>query len=502
MSANASLPNSPPAASDRTLPQGALAVVGLLVFVELCSGILQGSVPTLVPLIGTQMHIGSGDLSWINTLPLLVAGISVPLASKLGDIYGHRRMLLITMACVAVGSVIAALATSYALLLVGRALQGLFIAWLPFDIAIVRDRIRGRRVGSALGLLVGAIGLGSTIGSIGVGLLSEHIHSTHALLWFPAIAVLLCLPIVLFFIPETVTRLRSRIDWLGALLLSAGLGCGLLALGNGQTWGWNSARVLALGAIAVAALVLFAAAELRGGQPFIDVRMVASRRLAPLYLLSFIGGAATFGATTAGATFLATPSIFGFGFGMNTLDLALMALPVTAAGFAAAGSAARLMRSLGARTTLSLGFLLFTAAYGLLTVAHAALWQLVVAFILTGLGLGLLIGALPVLITDRLPADQVSTGIGVYETLRAVAGSVAGAAFGAILNANLLRLRIPGVKLADLHGYVLIWTSCTAVCVVGFLTTVMLGRTSASLANADQGARAGAATFAQGGGAA
>lgn len=456
--------------------RSALAIVGFLVFIETCSGILQGSVPVLVPLIGTQMHVSSGNLNWVNTLPLLVSGISVPLASKLGDIYGHRRLILITMILVAVGSLLTVATSSFGVFLAGRALQGLFAAWLPLDFSIVRDRIRGKQAGAAIGLLVGAVTLGATLGAVGSGLLSQHVRTVQAIMWFPAAAVLLCLPVVVFLIPESVTRNRSRIDWPGALLLSAGLGAGLLVLARGGDWGWGSGTVLALAAAAVAALAAFAFTELRTAQPLIDIRLAAGRRLAPLYVLSFVVGVAMYGAETANATFMATPKMFGLGFGFDTLDLSLMALPTTVAAFASAAVSARLLRALGARLALALGFIALTASYALIAVAHDAPWQFVVSGVLAGSGLGLVLGALPVQIMGYLPADQTGIGTGIYNTLKALAGSVSGAVFGVVLDRNLLKIPIPGVSLADIHGYILVWTSCAAVCLLGMGFSLVVGR--------------------------
>ncbi|MEU9065115.1 MFS transporter [Streptomyces sp. NPDC048430] len=451
-----------------TASRSAMAVIGFLVFVELCSGILQGAVPSLVPLIGQQMHVSSGDLSWVNTLPLLVSGISVPLASKLGDIYGHRRLILVTMTAVAVGSILAAVTDSFALLLVGRALQGLFAAWLPLDFAIVRDRVQEGKAGAAIGLLVGAVTLGATLGLVGAGLLSEHFDSAQTLLWFPTIAILLCLPIVWFLVPESVTRLRSRIDWFGAVLLSIGLGCGLLALGRGEAWGWSSARVITLAVLAVVALVLFVLAELRITQPLIDIRMVTNRKLAPLYLLCFILGIGMYGSQTANITFMATPSQFGFGFGYDTLDLSLMVLPLSVAGFLAGGLADRLIKAIGMRMTVGTGFLSFTISYGVLAMAHDHPWQFVVSSVLAGIGLGLVAGALPVIIMGHLPADQTGIGTGLYNTLKAIAGSISGAIFAAVLNRHLLVLPMPGVKLSDEHGYTIVWMTSAVICLIGF----------------------------------
>ena len=454
---------------DDRIGRSVVAVVSFLVFIEVCSGVLQGTVPSVTPLIGTTLKVSSGDLNWVNSLPLLVSGISVPLLAKLGDAYGHRRMIRITMVIVAIGSVIVATSDSFGLLLAGRALQGVFIAWLPLEFAIVRDRVDPKRAGAAIGLLVGALTVGGTLGSLGIGLLSKQVSGMHGLLWLPAGFILACLPVVFFLIPESTTRNRARIDWLGATLLSLGLGAGLLALARGGTWGWSSGTVLALVVAAVVLLAAFVTAELRIAQPLVDVRMIASRSMAPLYALSFILGCALYGSQTASATFMATPSAFGFGFGFDVLDLSLIALPTSVGMLLAATVADRLSRTLGPRQTVAGGFALATLGYLGMTFAHAHPWQFVVTGTLIGLGIGLLLGSLPTLIMAGLPADQTAIGTGLYNTLKALAGSVVGAVFAALMDQYLLKLPIPGLKLANEHGYVLVWTCCAAIALAGVL---------------------------------
>lgn len=100
---------------------------------------------------------------------------------------------------------------------------------------------------------------------------------------------------------------------------------------------------------------------------------------------------------------------------------------------------------------------------------HAHLWQTISAGALTGLGTGLALGALPTVIMVGLPADQTGIGMGLYNTLKALAGSVVSAAFAVVMNRNLLKLPITGVKLSDQHAYVLVWSACAAIALLGVL---------------------------------
>ena len=302
----------------------------------------------------------------------------------------------------------------------------------------------------------------------------------HAPLWLPAGCILACLPVVFLLIPESTTRDRGHIDWLGAVLLSLGLGAAMLALAQGGTWGWASAQMISLFIGAIVLLAGFAATELRVPEPLVDLRAIAGRSMAPLYVLSFVLGATLFGAETAGATFSATPKMFGFGFGLDTLGLALTALPTSMAMLIAATFADRVARAVSPRATLIAAFGLVALGYLGMAGFHAQLWQTISSGVLVGLGTGFALGALPTVIMVGLPADQTGIGIGLYNTLKALAGSVVSAVFAVVMNRNLLKLPIPGVKLSDQHAYVLVWSACAAIALLGVLVATAVRASAAT----------------------
>ncbi|MER7394529.1 MFS transporter [Streptomyces sp. NPDC000151] len=453
----------PRSASPGSTSPSTAAVVGFLVFIELCSGILQGSVPVVLPLIGNELHVGAGDLNWVNSVFLLVAGISVPLLSRLGDIYGHRRMIRVTMVAVAVGSLIVATADSFAVLLVGRALQGVFACWLPLDFAIVRDRVRPERAGAAIGMLVGALTLGATLGTLGTGLLSRAVHDVHGLLMLPAVAILLCLPVAFRLIPESTTRALCRIDWAGAALLSGGLAALMIGMALAKSGGL-APTVAAVG-LGLVLIALFVRTELRAPQPLVDVRLMARRSMALLYVLSFLTGCVLYGAQTANPSFFATPPGLGFGFGMDAFGISLLGAAHVIAMAVAGTCADRAVRRFGPQHTLVGGFVLVTLGYLGMVLAHGAPWQMTVSGIIAGAGIGTAIATLPALLIRHLPADQTGIGTGMYNTLKTLAGSVAGAAFAAVM--NHLVLDVPGARVASESAYVTVWACCGALALLG-----------------------------------
>ena len=448
-------------------------VVGLLVLVEFCSGILQGGFPILLPAVGDSLHLGAGDVSLALGVEFLVSGVAVPLTSRLGDLYGHRLLLRATILITLAGYLLTALAGSLPLLLVGRALAGCLACWLPLEFAIVRDRIGQEYRGRAVGLLVGSLTVGSTLGALVVGGLSGGGVAPAPLLWGLAALPALAMLVAVFRVPESATRATGRIDWAGAALLSLGLTLVLAALGDSSSIPLPALLGLLGGGTVL--LALFVRQELRSGEPMVDVRMLVRRATAPVFALSFLLGCALYGAQGPMLTFeAAKPSDVGYGLGVSTLGLGLLALPPTVGALFGAVSSDRLGRRFGPRAVLAGGFGLAALGYTLICAAHTMAVEIVVAGSVSGFGAGLGLSLLPALLMHRLPAEQAGIGTGVYNTLKSLAGAVAGAAAAAVLDSLLLRAGTPAQG-----AYLAVWAGCALMCALGVPVALALRDTAA-----------------------
>src|SRR3954449_4046960 len=129
------------------LPPGRLArmgggIVGALVLVEFTSGVLQGYYTPLLTDVARHLGVSDADVNWLEAGQLMLSAIAVPVLAKLGDLYGHRRMLLVAAALTAVGSLLLPVVTSFPLFLAAWAVQGLYSAWLPLEVALLHNRSR------------------------------------------------------------------------------------------------------------------------------------------------------------------------------------------------------------------------------------------------------------------------------------------------------------------------------------------------------------------------
>jgi MFS family permease len=447
-------------------------VSAALVLVTLSEGVLLGVVPSTVAGIGQLLRVPPGSLNWIISVQLLATGVCTPVFSRLGDLRGHRRILRIAAVLTAVGGVLVAVAPNFALLLAGRALQGPAGAFTALAVGILREQAVTRRLRRGIALVVTGASVGAALGVLAAAEVYRGTGSVRDVLWLPAACSVLAVPGVFVFVPETRRRAGLGMDWLGSLTLSAGLVILLLSLASGASWGWASGRTVGTLTASLVLLAVWAAVESRVPDPLIDLRAASRRAVAPLYLASLPIGVAFFGATTATVTFLAAPrKASGYGFGLNVTSISYIGLANASAALLGAMVVPRLVRYVGHKPAICAGCAAMFAAHTGLAVWHGTLWPVVLAGSVSSLGLGLVASAMAVALTER--ADPASTGIsvGLYLTVRAIGGSIAGAGFAALLS----RITIAGTDVPREQAYVLVWLICGLAALLSLLIVAVTG---------------------------
>ncbi|WP_113716642.1 MFS transporter [Arthrobacter dokdonensis] len=449
MSGNTAVPRSVPETGALTMK----AVVGFLIFVELTSGFVQGF---YIPLFGTmtvRWGINDADITWFISVWTLSSAVSIPILAKLGDMFGHRRILRIAVFLVLLGVCFVAFSQNYSLVLIGRALTGPLSVWLPLEIALIHDKISGDQARKSVGLLISSLTIGSLLGMLAAGALSSlHLNFTVVLL-APAVVTALCAVVVVFLVPESSVRAKSKIDLVGFIGLGIFMILLLVGLSGIQKNGFGSVQVLAPLAISLMVLGLWIAWELRREHPAINLRLVGSRAMWPPYLSSFMLGTVLLGTQTVTTTFLATrPDRSGFGFGLEPGRISLISAALTLVACVGAAIFAYVARGIGIRGVLILGACMAMAANLLLIFFHASFAIFMVNQGLNGLGFGMILGALPSMVAELSPRDQTGIATGIYNSLKTLGGAVGGAVFGVILAATIR----PGLG-AALGAYQTVW---------------------------------------------
>ncbi|MFE6995835.1 MFS transporter [Microbacterium sp. NPDC057659] len=452
----------------RTKTLGALAtVVGFLAFVEFTSGVIQGYYTPMLSDIARHLGIHDADVNWLEGAQLMLSALVVPAFAKLGDMVGHKRMLLISTALTAAAALVLPFTDSFVVFLAGWALMGFYTVWLPLEIALIWSRSRRMDARSgitarAAGLLVAALETGAILGALVGGALVDALPLMVVLL-VPALMVVLCFFVILFGVKESPEPTGGVFDTVGLVLISLALvaftgGLGLLRLEGGLVNPWSWAVVL-LGLVLVVPFVLW---ELRHDDPIIDVRMFRSPALGPVFLTAGLFGVSVLGAQAPLSTFARTdPSVYGYGLGTTgfatslLIGVYLIAMIVGALLFPLV--ARRLtprITLIGASVLVGVGFLLFLPL-------HATYVQVVTNMVVVGLGSGALVAALPAAAASAAPATQTGVATGLTNSVKTVGGAIASCVFGIALLHGVSGAAVEGTA-GSFAGYVTVWVVCGA----------------------------------------
>src|SRR4051812_13599824 len=232
---------------------------------------MQTLVIPLIPALPGLLHASAADATWAITATLLAGAVATPTMGRLGDMYGKRRMLLVSLGALVVGSAIGALSDTLVPMVAGRTLQGLAAGVIPLGISIMRDELPRERLGSATALMSASLGVGGALGLPAATLLADS-FDWHVLFWGAAAVGVVATALVVALVPESAVRSGGRFDFVGAIGLTIVLVCFLLAVSKGTEWGWTSPLTLTLIVVAVVVLVAWGRWEMSSGQPLVDLR--------------------------------------------------------------------------------------------------------------------------------------------------------------------------------------------------------------------------------------
>jgi MFS family permease len=394
--------------------------------------VMKSLVVPLIPKLPGLLHTSASDASWVITATLLAGAVATPVLGRLGDMFGKRRMLLVSLTVLVTGSVICGLSSSLAPTIVGRALQGLSVGVIPLGISIMRDELPPERLGSAMALMSSSLGVGGALGLPGAAVIAQH-ADWHMLFWTSAGLGAVVIVLVLTLVPESQVRAGGRFDVVGAIALSAGLLCLLLAISKGADCGWSSGLTTGLFAAAVVILVLWGWWELRIVQPLVDLRTTAHRQVLMTNLASVVIGFAMFAMSLVLTQLLQMPKATGYGLGETMLVAGLCFVPSGLLMMAVSPISAQISRAWGPKVSLMAGATVIAAGYGLGIVLMAAIWQLVLIGAVIGAGIGLAYGAMPALIMGAVPLSETASANGLNSLMRSVGVSVSSAVVGVVL---------------------------------------------------------------------
>ncbi len=408
------------------------AIVAVLAAAGLCSSFMFTLMVPIQSKLPELLDASRDDTAWVVTSTLLAAAVITPIAGRLGDMYGKRRIILALVAVMIAGSVIAALSPGIVGIIVGRTLQGAIVGVVPLGISIMRDVLHVDRVDPAIAFMSATLGVGGALGLPISALVTER-SDWHVLFWMAAGLGILVFALVLWIVPVSVLRTAGRFDFVGAAGLAIGLIGILLAISRGSDWGWGSPAVLACGLGGLGILLLWGWFELRIDEPLLDLRVAARPAVLLTNIASIAMGFSLFASNVVYPQMLELPVATGAGFGLSLLAASLVVMPSGLVMMALSPVSGRIAQRTGPKLLLILGALSLIVAYGFTLLFSSEVWHLVVANILIGMGIGFGYASMPMLIMRSVPQHETGASNGLNALFRSLGTSTAAAVVGAVL---------------------------------------------------------------------
>jgi EmrB/QacA subfamily drug resistance transporter len=460
--------------------------LGILAVAALAYALLQTMLSPALPDIQRELHTSTTAVTWVMTIYLLTASVATPVLGRLGDMFGKERVLLGVLVTLALGTVISGLSHSLGMLIAGRAIQGAGGAIFPLAFGIIRDEFPRERVATGIGMISATFGIGGGAGLVLSGVIVDNLNYRW-IFWFALIMIVVATVATHFFVPESPIKTPAKIDWGGATLMAAGLSALLLAVSEGNSWGWTSDGVLGLLVASAVILAIWVRFEMRVPEPLVDMRMMRLRGVWTTNAVGLLLGFGMFGTFLLLPQLVQQPVATGYGFGASSTAAGMFLLPSAVVMLFAGPASGMLTGRFGPRLPLMLGVAITAASFTVLASAHHERWEIYFSSLLQGLGMGLAFAAMAALIVDAVPQHQTGIATGMNTITRTIGG-----ALGAQIAASIIAGHIGSHGLPTDTGFTeAFWISAGAV-TLAFLAGLLIprgGRTALAGATVPQGQR-------------
>lgn len=411
------------------------AAVGALGMLAVATGALESLVTPTLPLLQRELDMSPSEGALLSIVLLITGALVTPVAGKLGDRYGGKRILIRLMAVVCAGGLVSALAPNLPVLLLGQVLQGAMVGALPLSFILVRKHLPAGESKVAIGVVSGLFVGGGMAGTLSAGPVAEGL-SRHWMFALPTIAVIGSTALVNRLMPHDPPSRSDDggIDWPGLLLLSGTLVTLMLVLALAPD---VASQPLVLGAL-ILLLAAFAggwiAVERRAASPMVDLRMVTRPAVWKSCVLTFVICVGTSVAVYLVPQLFAVPSD-EYGFGAGATAIGFFLLPGAVAASLAGPISGIGARRYGSRAVVTTGIVIMVTALIALAAVHTEVWHLVIGKAMIALANGLCVTAL--VTGTATSVEQGDTGIATSLVLvtRVLGYAVGAQVSGAILTA-------------------------------------------------------------------
>jgi MFS family permease len=371
------------------------------------------ALPKLIRTFGNPFMAGQ-----LVAIHPLIAASTAPVVGRLGDLCGRKPMILILLGLALIGSLISAVSENFALILIGRAMQGLSVTVLSLGIGVLRENLDMERLPMSIGFLTTAQGVGAASGLIFGGMIVDHFN-WHWL--FVASSVLIAVSAIMTWIwlpDRKIVRSPIRIDWAEALLPIPAIASVMVGIGLTKTYDVLSPQVLGTATFGLVVFAVWARRALRARNPFIDLRLFAIRDFAVSNASTLLLAAGTMQVVYIMSSYIQSPLWTGVGLGMTATAAGLAKLPSHMITVTAGPLVSWQARRFGHRSAVVTSCLVGLTGWLYAIMLPGQLLEIVILLTITSYGTTMVVTAVTNSIVDTVPEERTSEAIGTMLVVR------------------------------------------------------------------------------------
>jgi MFS family permease len=462
-----------------------LAILSLLAtMVMYAETMLVPAIPDLIK----DFHISYSTSSWILTTYLVAGAIMTPIAGKLSDIYGKKKVLLVIILIYAAGVSLGGFVTNFYEMLLVRIIQGIGMSMFPIAFGIIREQFPLKKLAIGQGVISSMFAAGAVIGLVAGGHLIQN-YGWQATFFsiIPIVFVLLAIVQKLVHVNNThphwkteeqnqhTNNAKTSIDIQGAVTLAVSVTAFLMALTFVETGDVvSSTTTLGLTAIGIVYMVLFLIIEQRSSSPLIDLKVLLNKTILPANIMIMVVGLSMFMVFQTIPVLIRSP--IPLGFGEAPVDTANVQLPFALVLLIFGPTSGFIISKLGSTKPIIAGSIIGAAGFASLLMYHSTEFMISASLAVLSTGLSLInVGSMNVIMLAT-PKQNIGVSVGMSTLIRIIGASVGPAMAGMFMQTH--KTSIPGIAGAfpAPDSYNLIFLSALVVSLASIGLAVFLRR--------------------------
>ncbi len=410
-------------------------VLALLAFIVMIVMYVEGMLTPSLPSIASGFKVSVSQVSLVLS-SYLVGGVALtPIVGKLGDIYGKKKILSISLILYAIFVSVTGFSPNFTFMVVSRAIQGIGLTILPLGMSLIREEFPKEMIPKAQALISAMFGAGFAV-SLPLGSFVSNDYgwrwTYHSAVPFVIVSTIIALLIIK---ESKYKRPQVKIDFVGAVLLASVLGLFVFALSQGPVWGWTSTKVLGMlgvSVILIAPLVMYESRyKSKGGESLLDFRLLAQRNVMVTNLAVTVSGMGMFLAMQA-LTYrfeLPTPD----GLGKSILYTGISLVPFAIGMIVFAPITGQLVSRVGVKPLAVLGSVVSAVGFLFQALIPSYTITMVLEFV-TGAGLSMINASVINFLILTVNPKDMGLATGMNGTFRSVGSAIGAPTAGSLLS--------------------------------------------------------------------